>query len=336
MAKRSLTGIKPSGTIHVGNLLGAVRPGLELAERFDAYYFIADYHSLTSTHGEQMRQWTTEVAATWLALGLDTERATFYRQSDVPEVFELQWILSCFAGKGLLNRAHAYKAAVDRNAESGRDPDDGVNMGLYNYPVLMAADILLFSADVVPVGSDQRQHIEIARDIANSVNVAIGEQVLKLPEPLISEDVATVPGLDGRKMSKSYDNVIPLWASPKQLRKTVMKIVTDSTPVEDPKDPEQDNVFNLYRLFATPEQRDDLAARYRAGGLGYGTAKQELFDLIDAALTEPRERYEELMSHPERIDEQLAVGAERARAEAASLMERLRDAVGTGRLRVRA
>ena len=283
-----------------------------------------------------MRQWTYEVAATWLALGLDTERATFYRQSDVPETFELQWILSCFAGKGLLNRAHAYKAAVDRNMEAGREPDFGVNVGLYNYPALMAADILLFSADVVPVGSDQRQHIEIARDMANSVNVAIGEPVLRLPEPLISDESAIVPGVDGRKMSKSYDNVLPLWAPSKQLRKAVMKIVTDSTPVEDPKDPEADNVFNIHRLFATADQSADLAERYRAGGLGYGTAKQELFELLDAQLAEPRERYEELMAHPERIDELLAIGADRARADAAPLMERLRDAVGTGRLRSRA
>jgi tryptophanyl-tRNA synthetase len=329
--KRSLTGIKPSGTLHVGNVLGAVRPALELAADYDAFYFIADYHSLTGTHGERMRRWTYEVAAAWLALGLDPERVTFYRQSDLPEVFELQWILSCFAGKGLLNRAHAYKAAVDANREAGRDPDDGVNMGLFNYPVLMAADILLFSADVVPVGRDQRQHVEIARDIANSVNVAVGEQVLHLPEALIDEQVHTIPGMDGRKMSKSYDNVIPAFSEPKALRKLVMKIVTDSTPVEDPKDPDNDNVFALFRLFASAAEAAALAGRYRAGGMGYGEAKQELFEVLERELGPARERYDEWMANPQSIDEILDAGAERARELATPLMERLRDAVGTSR-----
>lgn len=334
MRTRSLTGIKPSGTPHLGNLLGSIRPALDLVDRFDAFYFIADHHALTTVHdGARMRELTYDLAATWLALGLDPERVTFYRQSDVPETFELAWMLSCFIGKGVLNRAHAYKDVVSKNREAGRDDDHGVNMGLFNYPVLMAADILLFSPDVVPVGQDQKQHVEIARDIADAVNHALRAQLLKLPEPLIQDEVKTIPGLDGRKMSKSYDNVIPIFEQPKALRKHVMRIVTDSTPVEDPKDPDSCNVFALYRLFANAEQAEQLALRYRAGGMGYGEAKQELFELLEEQLSGPRERYEQLRVDTAHIDEILAEGARRARELALPVFDVLRDAAGIGPLR---
>jgi tryptophanyl-tRNA synthetase len=329
--RRSLTGIKPSGTPHVGNYLGAIVPALELAQHHDALYFIADYHALTTVQdGARMRALTYELAATWLACGLDPEQVVFCRQSDVPEVFELSWVLGCFAGKGLLNRAHAYKAQVQENEQAGRDLDDGVSMGLFTYPVLMAADILLYDTDVVPVGQDQRQHVEIARDIAASLNHAYGAPVLRLPEPRIDEQVMTVTGLDGRKMSKSYDNVIPLFAPPKRLRKLVMSIVTDSTPVEDPKDPDTCNVFALYRLFASAEDSAALAERYRAGGMGYGEAKGALFDAMESRLAPLRSRYEEIIADTGELDRILADGAERARALAAPTMQRVRDAIGVG------
>lgn len=331
---RSLTGIKPSGTPHIGNLLGAIQPALALVERYDALYFIADHHALTTVHdGERMRELTYDLAATWLALGLDPQRVTFYRQSDVPEVFELSWMLSCFIGKGVLNRAHAYKDVVAKNREAGRDDDYGVNMGLFNYPVLMAADILLFSPDVVPVGQDQKQHVEIARDIADAVNHAMGSSILKLPEPLIEEQVKTIPGLDGRKMSKSYDNVIPIFEQPKALRKLIMRIVTDSTPVEDPKDPDTCNVFALYKLFAPAERCAALAERYRAGGMGYGEAKQELFELLEAKLAEPRERFMELRADRAYIDDVLVDGAARARDLARPVFDTFREATGIGPVR---
>lgn len=329
--QRSLTGIKPSGTAHLGNLLGAIQPALALAEQFDAMYFIADHHALTTVHdGPRMRELTYDLAATWLALGLDPASTTIYRQSDIPEVFELSWILSCFIGKGVLNRAHAYKGVVADNLEAGRETDHGVNMGLFNYPVLMAADILLFSPDVVPVGQDQKQHVEIARDIADAFNHSMGAPLLKLPRPHIEDHVKTVTGLDGRKMSKSYDNVIPILAEHKAMRKLVMKIVTDSTPMEDAKDPDTCNVFALYRLFATEPERDALAARYRAGGMGYGVAKQELFELLERTLAEPRERYLELRDNPARIEEILEDGAQRARELARPVFDAVRDAVGVG------
>ncbi len=331
---RSLTGIKPSGTPHLGNLLGAIRPALELARGHDAYYFIADYHALTTVHdAERMRSLTHELAATWLASGLDPEEVVFFRQSDVPEVFELAWALGCFAGKGLLNRAHAYKAVVQENEAAGRDRDAGVSVGLYTYPVLMAADILLYDSDVVPVGRDQKQHVEIARDIASAVNHVAGSEVLHLPAPRIDDDVATITGLDGRKMSKSYDNVIPLFAPPKRLRKLVMSITTDSASVEDAKDPESCNVFALYRLFAEPGEVEELAGRYRAGGMGYGEAKQLLFEAIDAQVAPARERYEELVADTAALDAVLADGAARARTRATATMQRVRSALGIGPLR---
>ncbi len=332
MAKKILTGIKPTGIPHLGNYIGAIRPALEHASKpgYEARYFIADYHALTTIRDrEQFADYTHEVAAAWLACGLDPDKVLFYRQSDLPEVFELSWVLACMTSKGHMNRAHAYKAAVQANEEAGsKDPDKGINMGLFGYPVLMAADILLFQSDLVPVGQDQVQHVEIARDCAQKFNHYFGKVFkFSLPEHLIQEDTGTVPGLDGRKMSKSYGNIIPLFDPPKKLRKTIMKIVTDSTPPEEPKDPDDSIIFDLYAHFATPEQKQTLADRFRAG-IGWGDAKQALFELLDETLAEPRERYNELIADRAKIDRLLAEGAEKARVIASEVMDGVRRAVG--------
>jgi len=328
--KTSLTGIKPTGTPHLGNYLGAIKPALELVEEYKAFYFIADYHGLTTIRDKaEMKQHTYEVAATWLALGLDPEEVVFYRQSDVPEVFELTWVLSCFTGKGWLNRAHAYKASVDANVEAGNDPDDGVNVGLFNYPVLMAADIILFNTDVVPVGQDQRQHLEMARDIANAFNYVYGDTLVP-PDALILENVATVPGLDGRKMSKSYGNTIEIFAPSKKLRKQVMRIVTDSKTPEEPKNPDENNIFNIYKHFATPEMIEENRKKYTEGGVGYGDLKQELFELLDETFSEPRERYNELMANRKEIDAILEKGSAFARRIAGRTLSKVRRKIGIG------
>jgi len=327
----AVTGIKPSGTPQLGNLLGMIRPALALRERYDAYYFIADEHALTTVADrDELQRLTDEVVATWLALGLDPERDVFYRQSDVPEVFELAWILSCVTPKGLLNRAHAYKAAVDANKATGRTPDDGVSAGLFNYPMLMAADILLFDAAVVPVGADQAQHLEMTRDIAEAFNRTFGD-TLTIPEALIDADVAIVPGLDGRKMSKSYGNIIPIFASPDDARKAVMRIVTDSRPPEEPKDPTTCNVFSIYKHVAPPDDVEAMAKRYRAGDVGYGEAKQRLADVLEDQLSAPRRRYEELLADRAAIDAVLAAGAERAHPHARQTLDRAKRAVGLSR-----
>jgi tryptophanyl-tRNA synthetase len=317
---RALTGIKPTAVPHVGNYLGMIEPALRMQDTHDSYYFIADYHALTTLHDPvRMRTHTREVAATWLALGLDPRRTTLWVQSDVPEVTELSWLLACVTGLGLLERAHAAKAARDKGLEIG--------VGTFTYPVLMAADILAYDADVVPVGRDQKQHVEMARDMATFFNVRFGE-VLRVPAPLIRDEVAVIPGLDGQKMSKSYDNTIPLFAEPKVLRKKLMSIVTDSKGVDEPKDPDACNVFALYRLFASPADRDALASRYREGGIGYGHAKQALFEAIEARLGDARSRYLELLASPETLDGVLEDGASRARAVARDVLARCREAVG--------
>ena len=327
--KIALTGIKPSGTPHIGNYLGMIRPALDLAQKYQALYFIADYHALTTVrNGKLMKQMTYEVAATWLALGLDPEKVIFYRQSDIPEVMELTWILSCFTSKGLLNRAHAYKAAVDENLAIGVPPDEGINSGLYFYPVLMAADILLFNTNFVPVGLDQKQHIEIARDIAQAFNSNYGN-ILTIPEAAIQEEVMTIPGLDGRKMSKSYDNVIPMFAAPSKLRKSVMRIVTDSRSPEEPKDPETDNVFAIYRHFAAEEDIQRVSQRYLQGGMAYSEIKGDLFELLEQIFGLARARYDEYMKDWGYLDKVLQRGAEKARKMATPLLERIRKAVGT-------
>ncbi|MDR2607466.1 MAG: tryptophan--tRNA ligase [Treponema sp.] len=329
MKKISLTGIKPTGELHIGNYFGAIKPALELASSYDARYFIADYHALnTIKDPTELSSLIRGVAAGWLAAGLDPEKVIFYRQSSIPETFELSTQLAAFTPKGLMNRAHAYKAAVQENSEKGNDPDAGVNMGLYTYPVLMAADIILFDSDVVPVGSDQVQHIEMAQDIAQAVNYNYKQEVFKIPQAMIQQNVAVVPGLDGRKMSKSYGNTIPLFSPEKQLRKLIMRIVTNSQPLEEPKEPEQSQIYLLYKLFATVEEQASLAARYRAGGMGWGEAKEELFRAANRELSPLRERYEAIMADPAGLDRILAEGAAKARPIAAATVKRFRKASG--------
>lgn len=330
--KVSLTGIKPTGEPHLGNLIGAIGPALELANTYDAMYFVADHHALTVLRDPKLlRHYTRSVAATWIAAGLDTSRATMYLQSDVPETFELAWVLSCVTAKGMMNRAHAYKAARDKNVEAGSDVDAGVNMGLYNYPVLMAADILIMGSDVVPVGKDQSQHVEYAADIANSFNHLFGDAYkLKIPELVLppEDNSKTLPGTDGRKMSKSYGNTIPLFCSGSELRKTINKIPTDSTPVEEPKDPDNSSVFLILEQLAPAEVTQDVRKRLQAGGMGWGELKKELFEVLDTRLGPLRERYDALMAPGSELDDLLAAGAERARARATPILEGVRSAVG--------
>jgi tryptophanyl-tRNA synthetase len=329
MKKIALTGIKPTGILHIGNYFGAIRPALELVREYDARYFIADYHALnTMKESGKLSACIREVAAGWLASGLDPEKVIFYRQSSIPEVFELTSMLMAFTAKGLMNRAHAYKAAVQENAERGLDPDAGVNMGLFTYPVLMAADIILFDSDVVPVGKDQVQHIEMAQDIAQAVNFNYKQEILTVPQAVVQEDVAVVPGLDGRKMSKSYGNVIPLFVPEKQLRKLIMRIVTNSQGVGEPKDPDSSQIYLLYKLFATAEEQAALAARYREGGMGWGEAKEELFRAANRTLSPLRERFEAIMADQAGLDAILARGAEKARPIAAATVRRFRKAAG--------
>lgn len=332
MTTRILTGITTTGTPHLGNYAGAIRPAIRasLAPDADSFYFLADYHALIKCDDPaRIQRSRLEIAATWLASGLDPERVTFYRQSDIPEIPELTWLLTCVAGKGLLNRAHAYKAAVDRNLEQGEDPDAGVTMGLYSYPVLMAADILMFNALRVPVGRDQIQHVEMARDIGQRFNHLFGKgrDYFALPEAVIEESVSTLPGLDGRKMSKSYDNTIPLFGSAKQLKDAIARIVTDSRLPGEPKDPDSAHLFTLYQAFATPEQ----SAAFRAallGGLAWGEAKGQLFELLDAELGEARERYAALIARPDDLEDILLAGAAKARRYATPFLGELREAVG--------
>jgi len=329
MKEISLTGIKPTGDLHIGNYFGAIKPALELAKVYDARYFIADYHGLnTMKDPAELRSTARHVAAGWLAAGLDPERTIFYRQSSVPEIFELTTMLMAFTAKGLMNRAHAYKAAVQENSEKGDDPDAGVNVGLFTYPILMAADIVAFDSDVVPVGKDQVQHVEMAQDIAQSVNANYGQPVLKVPRSKVQEGTAVVSGFDGRKMSKSYGNTIPLFVPEKALRKTIMRIATNSQTVEEPKDPDSSQIFALYKLFAAVEERDALAARYRAGGMGWGDAKEELFRVVNRELTPMRERYDAIMADIPALDKILAQGAEKARPIAAATVGRFRKAAG--------
>jgi tryptophanyl-tRNA synthetase len=325
----SLTGIKPTGSLHIGNYFGAIKPAIELSGRHDARYFIADYHALNTVKDpKELSALIREVAAGWLAAGLDTEKVIFYRQSSVPEVFELATMLTAFTSKGLLNRAHAYKAAVQDNAARGEDPDAGINMGLFTYPVLMAADIIAFDSDIVPVGKDQVQHIEMAQDIARSVNHNYGTELLKIPRAAVRENVAVVPGLDGRKMSKSYNNAIPLFTSEKELKKLVMRIVTNSQSVDEPKDPAASQIFLLYKLFTSEDEQAALAERYRMGGMGWGEAKEELFRVINRELAPLRERYNAIMADPAGLDRILKEGSKKARPIARAVLGRFRRGAG--------
>jgi tryptophanyl-tRNA synthetase len=320
---RVLTGIQSSGRPHLGNILGAIVPAIELIHQNqeESYIFIADLHSLTtSKDGELRKQNTLAVAAAWLAFGLDISKTTFYRQSRRPEVTELNWYLNCFTPFPMLANAHSFKDKSERLAD--------VNAGLFTYPVLMTADILLYSADLVPVGKDQLQHLEMARDIATAFNHQMGEEILVLPEPRISEAVKIIPGIDGQKMSKSYNNFIDIFLPEKELKKVVNSIVTDSTPLEEPKDPDTCNVFKLYSLMATAEQINELRGLYLGGNFGYGHAKKALLDLILDKFAKERIAFDAFMSNPEEIEKNLAAGEEKAKAVAMKLLNRVREKLG--------
>ncbi len=331
--QRFLTGITTTGTPHLGNYVGSIRPSVAASKGVDAesFYFLADYHALIKCdEPERIQRSTLEIAASWLAAGLDPEQVTFYRQSDIPEIPELTWLLTCVTGKGVLNRAHAYKASVDKNVASGTEPDADVTAGLFMYPVLMAADILLFQAHKVPVGRDQIQHIEMARDIAQRFNHLYGNHLV-LPEALIEESVATLPGLDGRKMSKSYDNTIPLFASREQLQKLIAGIVTDSRLPGQAKDPQGSALFQIYQAFATPSETAAMRQAF-SDGIAWGDAKSSLLQRIDQDLAPLRDQYHSLVSHPAKIEALLQAGAAKARARATPLLRELRHAVGLRRL----
>ena len=329
MTTRVLTGITTTGTPHLGNYVGSIRAAVRASRQpgVQSFYFLADYHALIKCdEPARIQRSTLEIAASWLAAGLDPEHVTFYRQSDIPEIPELTWLLTCVTGKGLLNRAHAYKAMLDKNAAAGADPDSDVSAGLFMYPVLMGADILMFKAHHVPVGRDQIQHIEMARDMAASFNHLYGEHLVP-PEALIDDNVALLPGLDGRKMSKSYDNTIALFGPREQLRKQIMGIVTDSRAPGEPKDTEGSALYQIYRAFADDAEAAAFAQAF-ADGIAWGDAKQALFERIDAEIGPMRERYEQLIAHPEEVERLLLRGAENARAIATPFMAELRHAVG--------
>ena len=327
--QRVLTGITTSGTPHLGNYVGAIRPAIEASRSgdFESFFFLADYHSLIKSQDPEMVQRSTmEIAATWLALGLDPDKVTFYRQSDIPEIPELTWFLTCMTAKGLMNRAHAYKGAVQVNEELGEDADHGINMGLFSYPILMAADILMFNAHKIPVGRDQIQHVEMARDVAQRFNHHYGEHFV-LPAAVVDDNVAVLQGLDGRKMSKSYGNTIPLFLTEKQLKKHINKIKTNLLEPGDPKDPDSSSVFQIWKAFATEAQTASMREQF-ANGIAWGEAKKQLFELVNTQLTGPRERYEVLMQDPAKIEKILQRGAEKARAESQILIAKVRHAVG--------
>ncbi len=331
MTTRVLTGITPSGTPHLGNYVGAIRPAISASQASDieSFFFLADLHSLIKAQEpERTQRSTLEIAASWLACGLDPDKVWFYRQSDIPETTELMWFLTAIASKGILNRAHAYKAAVDKNREEQQDEDAGISAGLFMYPVLMAADILIFKANRVPVGRDQIQHIEMARDFAQRFNHVYGKEYFPLPEVVIDEQVATLAGLDGRKMSKSYHNTIPLFAPRAELKKLVFSILTDSRAPGEPKSTEGSALFQMYQAFASAEQTAAFAQAF-AEGISWGDAKQQLFERIDAELTPLRERYDALMAEPEKIEALLAATAQQLREQyAIPLLKELRHAVG--------
>jgi tryptophanyl-tRNA synthetase len=332
--QRVLTGITTTGTPHLGNYVGAIRPAIAASRdhTVDSFFFLADYHALIKCQDPALvRESSKQIAATWLALGLDTDHALFYRQSDIPEITELTWVLCCNAAKGLMNRAHAYKAAVQANEEAGEDPDFGITMGLFSYPVLMAADILMFNANRIPVGRDQIQHVEMARDIAQRFNHNFAD-VFTLPEAVVDDHVAVLQGLDGRKMSKSYGNTIPLFQTEKQLRKSINKIKTNLLEPGEPKDPDDATVFQVWAAFADADETARMRREF-ANGIAWGEAKKQLFELVNAELAPARERYNALLDDPGYIESVLLKGAERAREQSVPLMTKVREAVGIGALR---
>ena len=329
-----LTGITTTGTPHIGNYVGAIRPCIAASK--DAanknYYFLADYHALAKNDDpDKISQSTLEIAAAWLALGMDTDNAVFYRQSDIPEIPELTWILTSMTAKGLMNRAHSYKAAVQANSEGGnKDADKGITMALYSYPILMAADILMFKATKVPVGRDQKQHVEMARDIAQRFNHHFGD-VLVLPEPVIDDDTAVLAGLDGRKMSKSYNNAIPLFAPEKKFRKLIMKIKTNSLEPGEPKDTQDSTLFDIYKAFATQEETAEVEKLY-AEGIAWGEMKQRLFEYLNDHIKPARDEYDRLIADPAIVEAELLKGAARAREVSAPYLEKIRSAIGIRKL----
>lgn len=329
--KRVLTGVTTTGIPHLGNYAGAIRPAIRATqdENTESFLFLADYHGIIKCHDPAMIHESTQaVAATWLACGLDPERTTFYRQSDIPEILELNWILTCITAKGLMNRAHAYKAAVQANLENGQeDQDHQIEMGLYSYPILMTADILMFNANDVPVGRDQIQHVEMARDIAARFNHRFGREIFALPEAKIDEGVELLVGLDGRKMSKSYGNTIPLFEGEKKLQKSVNKIVTNLKEPGEPKSPDESPLFEIYKAFATPEETAEFT-QMLADGLAWGEAKKLLGAKLNAELAPKREIYERLTANPAQIEEILQAGAQKARVQAREMLAEVRDAVG--------
>ena len=325
--KTVLTGIKPTGTPHIGNYIGALKPLIEQSQTQKTFVFIADLHALNSIHdATQIKQHTYEIAALLISMGLNLENAILFRQSDIDEIYQLNSLLMNVTPKGLMNRAHSYKAAMDKNIATGDDVDAGINMGLYTYPILMTADILLYNSDIVPVGSDQKQHVEFARDIAGYFNKIYGE-TFKLPTPVIGQDTGLIPGLDGRKMSKSYDNTIPLMAPEKELKKKIMRIITDSKTPEEVKDPDESTIYHLYKHFATDAEIAEFAEMFRRGGMGYGTAKTILFDKVNSVLANARMEYERLMSNTNEIEQILQDGATRARPVAAETLRRVTKAM---------
>jgi len=330
MSKQTvLTGITTTGTPHLGNYVGAIKPAIEASKQSDVnpFYFLADYHALIKSQDPAaVHQSSKEIAATWLALGLDTDNATFYRQSDIPEITELTWLITCSTAKGLMNRSHAYKAAVQANLDEGQDPDTAITMGLFSYPVLMAADILMFNAHKVPVGKDQIQHIEMARDIASRFNHHYGQH-FTLPEAVVGESVAVLQGLDGRKMSKSYGNTIPLFLPEKKLKKHINKIKTNLLEPGEPKDADTSTVFQIWEAFATPAQTQEMRTAFE-NGIAWGEAKKQLFELINSEIGEARERYNEILEDSSYIEAELKKGADKARNVATPFIDELRQAVG--------
>ena len=322
-----LTGIKPTGTPHIGNYVGALKPLIEQSQSQKTFMFIADLHALNLIHdAAQIKQHTYEITAMLVALGLNLDNAILFRQSDIDEVYQLNTLLTNVTPKGLMNRAHSYKAAMDKNIANGDDVDAGINMGLYTYPILMTADILLYNSDIVPVGADQKQHVEFARDIAGYFNNIYGE-TFKMPTPVIGRETGLIPGLDGRKMSKSYDNTIPLMAPEKELKKKIMRIITDSYSADEVKNPDESTIYQLYKHFASESEITEFAEMFRAGGMGYGTAKTILFDKVNAVLSGPRAEYERLMANPSEIEQILKRGAERAKPVAMETLARVKKAM---------
>lgn len=324
-----LTGVKPTGTPHLGNYLGAIKPVIEIGNKAPQHFmFIADYHAINAEKDAKvLNQKIKEIACIYLAGGMDPRHTVFYRQSDIAEINEITTILFAYTPKGLMNKSHAYKACVDKNRESGKPDDDGINMGLYTYPVLMAADILTFNSDIVPVGRDQVQHVEIARDIAGAFNAHYGRELLKMPKAHFEENVAIVPGVDGRKMSKSYGNVIPLFEDDAAIKKAIFSIKTDSRPMEEPKNPEEILVYEIYKSIATPEQLLEMGDGLRQGKLGYGHIKNMLLEAVIGEIKQAREKYNYYMAHYDEVEAMLAEGAARARPIAQETLKRLKDAV---------